>query len=271
MRMRLWVMAIPMVFAGAFLAGCSGVNVQPISVDQINDPSVSGVRFYQSEPYLLVTSMGAPQRAQNVMFNSAGMQGGQAGSSVPGPMQWGPNGNSRMGPPQPGNHPNANVHNGNMQNNAGPGPRGFRGMRGQFGPGGGNRIARGTLVLRAAQQPQEDMLTLQIIYLPDYSHPYVAQINGNGNSVVLANGWELLGINASGPLGNPPPVTAVTRQPGVQVLGMMGGAGGGMGRPMFLARSSAGALGLMPGLYQFVFDSKTGELTGLKRVTLTIH
>ncbi|HMD54979.1 MAG TPA: hypothetical protein VKJ65_10565 [Phycisphaerae bacterium] len=287
MRMRQVVLAMPMILAGALLAGCSAVNVQPISVDQVNDPSVSGVRFYQSAPYLLVTDNSAPQGPQTLMLNPGGPMR-QPAANMPGPMQGGNNNNNQMGPPSfngpgngpsafnggppngPGNGPNAGPHNGGPNNNANPGhgQHRMRGMHGQMGPGGGAQMSGRMLFLRTSQQANQGVFTLQIIYLPDYSHPYVAQINSSGNSIALANGWELLGINASGHLDNPPPITATTRPPAAPAaMAMMSMAGGGgPGRAMFVARGAAMAMGLTPGLYQFVFDSKTGELQGLKRV-----
>lgn len=161
-----------------------------------------------------------------------------------------------------------------------------------------------------ARQPR--IYELQIIYLPDYSHPYVANIHGglgrSPNSLVLANGWELLAVNAEGKVTQAKPIRAVSAASAVrpeqpmmmhhpmpammQKMGMTHGRHGQakrgskhamhngnlkrgrrhghsmMPHPMFMPGRAVMAMGLHPGLYAFVFNAKTGNLEGLRLVPM---
>jgi hypothetical protein len=89
-----------------------------------------------------------------------------------------------------------------------------------------HRMAPMPMMVRKAAAQR--MLMLQIIYLPDFSKPYVAKFNNpfshHKNSILLANGWELMGINVKGHLKEPPPIRAIDALPS-------GGPPGGLMRP----------------------------------------
>ena len=286
---------------GGLVGGCSTVQVHPVSVAQANNPSISGVRFFQPAPYLLVTQM--PTHPQPMMLMMAGPH-----PHGPMAMRWGPK--RRHGdfhgrhPADRDSHRHApNRKHGRMKHQR---PMMGRWMNGHSMP-----------PPPPPMMAQQRLLCLQIIYLPDYSHPYVANLKGglghSKNSIVLANGWELLGINAKGHLTEPPPVRAITALPMMPPMGgpmpgpmawkhhawkhhgwkhhgkpMMHGRQArkmdrhGMHRRwmnhnlmmrhmmmmhrMMMSRQAAMAMGLHPGLYRFVFNAKTGRLECLQPV-----
>ena len=289
---------------GGLVGGCSTVQVHPVSVAQANNSSISGVRFFQPAPYLLVTQMPTPPHPMMFM----------AGPGPHGPM-------AMRGGPKRGH---GDFHG---RHHADRGPHGRRRPHGRMKPHGPmmNHWGHGQ-PMPPPMMAQQRVLCLQIIYLPDYSHPYVADLKGglghSKNSIVLANGWELLGINAKGHLTEPPPVRAITAQP--MMPPMMPPVGGPMQGPMawhhqgwkhhgkammhnrhgrhggnkmsrkgmhgrwmnhnpmmrhmmrmhrmMMSRQAAMAMGLHPGLYRFVFNAKTGRLECLQPVKfMTLH
>lgn len=300
-RMKLLAMA-SLLGAAGLMGGCASVSVHPVSVADASNPSVNGIRFYQSTPYLLVTEMPTPP---HVMFprGRPGMrpQGPRMAMSGRGmPMMHGHRPEAMHGGPQRWRHE----------------PHGRMGMRHPMMP---------MMPMTAAQR----MMMLQIIYLPDFSKPYVADFNDafshKKNSILLANGWELMGLNVKGHITEPPPIRAIDAVPIAGPLGRpmlrqcpmgpmrgnghrlgpmhpMGGMGRGMmhgkhGLPhgghkmcvnpgmmggmmhrpamrinrlhrMMMARRAAMMMGLAPGLYQFIYSPKTGQLIGLRRVRI---
>lgn len=282
-----------MVIMGGLVGGCSTVQVHPVTVAQVNNPAISGVRFFQPAPYLLVTQLPMHPQPMMMIRNGPGPRGPQGRH---GPMAM------RDGWKHGHGHFHA-MH----QKKRGPHGKREHGRMKHHGPWMMPPMAGHPMPPMMAPQR---VLCLQIIYLPDYSHPYVADLTGglghSKNSIVLANGWELLGINAKGHLTEPPPVRAITAMSGPmggpmhgpmawQHQGMAGrphmmhgrhgrkmahhrpmmGRGGMKHHPMnhkrmmwrmrmmhrmMMSRQAAMAMGLHPGLYRFVFNAKTGQL-----------
>lgn len=302
--------------SAAFIGGCASVSVHPVSVADANNPSISGIRFYQSAPYLLVTEMPTPMHAM-IPHPRPGMPAAGRGMAMRGG-PW-----NRHGGPMGRMHGMEGMHRQRHADNHHPQRHPMMGGRHgpQRRPG---MMVRRPMMPMPMMRPQRMML-LQIIYLPDFSKPYVANFNNpfshGKNSIVLANGWELMGINVKGHIKEPPPiraVTAVPTRPGMPMRPMMGpmmgqmgmrpggigpmrGMGGmmrggfpagGMGwngghkpkaggrmmprpgmrlnrlRGMMILRRAALGMGLSPGLYQFVYSPKTGQLLGLRRVRI---
>lgn len=317
---------------GGLVGGCASIKVTPVSVAQVNDPAIAGVRFFQPEPYLLVTQMSArptppmpmmmamrhppmgpghgPDHGQATMMPPAGRWDGQQHNK---PMM-----GKHHGPKDMENH-NAPA---DMPHHAAGGHDDMGAMMGDRGGHGPMRRGHGMARPRPpmpkmagrmrGRPPQPPTYELQIIYLPDYSHPYVANIqDGLGhspNSLVLANGWELLGVNVKGKVTQAKPIRAITAAPAMPphprmmmhhpMPGMMPGMGMAPGRhgqhkkpgnhavqnwnpkkawqqrhnmmmhPMMMPGRAAMAMGLHPGLYAFVFNAKTGKLEGLRLVRL---
>ena len=307
MQKMKWFVLASLACSAGFLGGCASVSVHPVSVADANNPAVSGIRFYQSTPYLLVTEMPTPMRAM-MQRNGPGMPSGGPGMAMRGPNQrGGPMGNNHWG--------HGNDHAEPQHSN------GHRMMPERHGPPGGpGMVWRRPMppMPGPMARPQRVML-LQIIYLPDFSRPYVANFNNpfsrGKNSIVLANGWELMGINVKGRIQPPPPVRALMASPmppphpmHPMMMGAMGMQHGRMGqmrgmmpghplpssmrckgryaptimrkkmlRPgmrfnrwhgMMMRRRAAMAMGLKPGLYQFVYSPKTGQLLGLRAVRI---
>ena len=228
---------------GGVVGGCASVQVHPVAVAQLNNPSIKGVRFFQPAPYLLVTEVPA---------------------MAPGP-------HPMMPPLGKGEHRAWKHHHKMMRCHPGKRPM-------------------------PPHLSAQNVYCLQIIYLPDYSHPYVADITGGfghtANSIALSNGWELLGINTHGKIVPAQPIRAMTAVPamhGPHPMQMKKWHKGwkhhrGMGpigrrdmkqrmkrrmmHRMMMSRHAAKAMGLKPGLYQFVFNARTGKLEGLKLVHL---
>jgi hypothetical protein len=300
---------VSLLGVSGLMGGCAAVSVHPVSVADANNPSVSGIRFYQPTPYLLVTEL--PSRPQ-VMVHPGPM--GMAGMAMAGPKGMamhrpmsGPMRHRDHGPDMGRDHGMRGHH---------PMPPGRHGWHG--GPQGRKGMMHAMMPMppmhpmMIARKAQRVMM-LQIIYLPDFSKPYVLNINNalshHNNSIVLANGWELLGVNVKGHLAEPPPIRAIDAVPGGKPMGPghpmprmmrrpgrwghpmhgmqrknakrgMRGPGmmrGMMHRPamriqrwhrMMIARRAAMMMGLTPGLYQFVYSPKTGQLLGLRRVRI---
>ncbi len=343
MNARRVIGVVALLAVGGIVGGCASVQVKPVSVAQVNDPAISGVRFFQPQPYLLVTEM--PTRPTPPMPMMGGMMRPPMGS-----MRGGPNscpmmpqrsGGPQCGPGQPmsdrhsgmngpeghghasdmaqkGHHHDMNMagmmgqpgHHGNMMKNSRNGPMGAGGpMMGH--DRNHPRPMRNRMMHRMVPPPPQQVFELQIIYLPDYSHPYVANIKGglgrSANSIILANGWELLALNVKGHVTEPRPVHAISAAPAMPPHGGMmrrgpmgammpgcdmnsgkpghhkkaqrdgkhwgwhgprGDHGNMMMHPMMMPRHAAMAMGLQPGLYRFVFNAKTGKLNGLRRVKL---
>ena len=313
---------------GGLVGGCASVQVRPVSVAQVNDPAIAGVRFFQPEPYLLVTQM--PARPTPPMPMMMAMMHPPKGPGH------GPNhGQPTMMPPagrwdgQQHNKPMMGKHRGpkDMENHNAPADMphhaagdhhdmgammGDRGRQGPMHRGHGMARPRPPMPMMGGRMrtrpPQPPTYELQIIYLPDYSHPYVANIQGglghSPNSLVLANGWELLGVNVKGKVTQAKPIRAITAAPAMPPhprmmmhhpmpgMGMAPGRNGLHKKPgkhavhnwnpkrawrqrhnmmmhrMMMPGRAAMAMGLHPGLYAFVFNAKTGKLEGLRLVRL---
>ena len=292
-----WLILASLTCSVGLIGGCASVSVHPVSVADANNPAVSGIRFYQSTPYLLVTEMPTPMHVL-IKRNGPGMPPAGPGMAMRGRMEhqhWGHGGNR------------AEHHH-----------RDGRRMMPKW-RGGPTMIHRRPMpaMPMAMARPQHVMM-LQIIYLPDFSKPYVANFNNpfsrGKNSIVLANGWELMGINVKGHIKEPPPIRAITASPAhppramhPMMMGPMGMRRGGMGpmgmmpghppfnhmkrkgrhgpmimrgmmprpgmrfmrrRGMMMPWRAAMAMGLKPGLYQFVYSPKTGQLLGLRAVRI---
>ncbi|MGC8624150.1 MAG: hypothetical protein ACP5I8_01380 [Phycisphaerae bacterium] len=241
---------------GGLIGGCASVQVKPVSVTQVNDPAIVGVRFFQPQPYLLVTEMPSMPTPPKPMLLHGLMR-------LPiGPM------NGRMSCPmmRPRGGPQHGVGKPMMkwQGMNRPGRRHGTAM----GPVSKRHGMAGMMALGEMRHlpPQQRVFKLQIIYLPDYSHPYVAVIQGglghSPNSLVLANGWELLGLNVKGPVAQSRPIHAITAAPALRQVH------GRMTHPMLMPLHAAMAMGLQPGLYRFIFNAKNGKLEGLRRIGL---
>ncbi len=328
---------VSLLALGSLIGGCASVQVTPVSVAQESDPAIAGVRFFQPEPYLLVTQL--PARPMGPMPGimpklMPGMMPGMQPRMGPG---MGPNMGQPMIKPSAGrwdrrSHAKAMMskHRGlkNMKHHNAPADmpndvsRYHRDMTAMMdghnwhGPTQRGRAmgkAKPPMPMMALRMPpQPPTYELQIIYLPDYSHPYVANIQGgfgrSANSLILANGWELLGINVKGRITQAKPIRAITAAPAMPPHprmmmrrtkpGMMpkmnmvpdrsgwhkkAGAkavrnwrskpGWKQGQnmtvhPMIMPGPAALALGLHPGLYAFVFNPRTGKLEGLRPVRL---
>ncbi len=285
---------------GVLVGGCASVQVKPVSVAQVNDPAIAGVRFFQPQPYLLVTEMPShPMPPMRMLM----MQGG-----MPHPMAC--RSESRLHGDM---HHMMKAHHGMAGMNAPAGQHKDRMMPGRrsdaihdgkpmfMGRPVMAKMAHMAMMARMmrAAHPQQRIFKLEIIYLPDYSRPYVANIQGglghSPNSILLANGWELLGLNVKGHVTPSRPIQAITAVPTMPHAGMMmhGNAmwqhgkhawhkptadnahpwgqrrsHGMMHHPMMLPRHAAMAMGLHPGLYRFVFSAKTGKLEGLRCIRL---
>ncbi len=297
MNLRKIVGVLSLLTAGVLVGGCASVRVTPVSVAQVNDPSIAGVRFYQPQPYLLVTEMPARPMEHMPMMN---------GIMRPG-MMHPPMGHQQKGRGIGHKQQMMKNHHGMWDKNAPKGRHEDRMMHGQKPDAlhhgnhqWNNRPNMGKMGnMIIAMRPPERVFKLEIIYLPDYSHPYVANIQGglghSPNSILLANGWELLGLNVKGHVTQSRPITAITAVPAKTHPGLMmhgknmwqhgkkashkHAAGdarqwghhpsrGMMHHPMMLPRHAAMAMGLHPGLYQFVFSPKTGKLAGLRCIRL---
>lgn len=293
---------------GGLVGGCASVQIKPIAVSQVNDPDIAGVRFFQPQPYLLVTQMPSmpappePMMRQGIMGPPMEPMKGRMSC----PMMWRSPGGLRHGLCKP----MMNSQNMNRPNHR-PGDmvrkpltknhgmacmidrKGASGMHGHRMMGGHQycQIQPGRMLglkpptpgmpmpvwkMRRLPPPQR-IFKLQIIYLPDYSHPYVADIQGglghSSNSLVLANGWELLGLNVKGSVAQSKPITAITVAPAQRKEKKWTShhkpwGHGGMMHPMLMPRHTAMAMGLRPGLYRFVYNAKTGKLAGLRRIRL---
>ncbi len=226
MQLRKILGLASIALVGGLIGGCSTVQVHPVSVAQANNPSISGVRFFEPMPYLLVTQM--PMHPQPMML----MRAGPHPQGMPG--HRGPMAMHKGWKHGHGRHFADRDHHGK-------GPHGKLADRKPHGPMMKRWMGGHPMPPQMPMMAQQRVLCLQIIYLPDYSHPYVADLKGglchSKNSIVLANGWELLGINAKGHLTEPPPVRAITAVPMMAPMmpGMMGRmmpAGGPMQGPM---------------------------------------
>lgn len=342
MNARRVIEVVVLLSVGGLVGGCASVQVKPVSVAQVNDPAIAGVRFFQPQPYLLITEMPArptppmPMMGQGMMRPPMGPMGGPNSC----PMMYQPSGGPQHGPGKsmmerhngmkgPGGQRDAgdmqqtgHHHDmaGMMGQHGQPGHHGSMMMEGhKHGPKGlggpmmgHNRThampMRNGMMHRMAPQ-QQRIFEMRIIYLPDYSHPYVANIKGglgrSPNSIILANGWELLALNIKGHVAEPRPIHAMSAAPAMPQGGMMmhhrklkmmadrdmnhskpgqhkkahrdgkhwgqhgpRGGHGMMMHPMMMPRHAAMAMGLQPGLYRFVFNAKTGKLEGLRHVRL---
>jgi hypothetical protein len=306
MQLRKILGLVSIAIFGGLMGGCSTVQVHPVSVAQANNPSISGVRFFEPMPYLLVTQM--PMHPQPMMLMRTGPHP-QGMSGHRGPMAM------RKG----WKHGHGPFHGRHFANR---GPHGKLNRMKKHGPMMNRWMGGHPMPPQMPMMAQQRVLCLQIIYLPDYSHPYVADLKGglghSKNSIVLANGWELLGINAQGHLTEPPPVRGITAMPMMApMMPLMGGPmqgpmawkhhgksmmhgrhAGKMGRKnmhhramnhqqmmhrmmkmhrmmmrrmmmmhrIMMSRQAAMAIGLHPGLYRFVFNAKTGRLECLQPV-----
>ena len=317
---------ISLLAIGGLIGGCASVQVQPVSVAQVNDPAIEGIRFFQPQPYLWVTQM--PARPAPAM-HLAGWPGmgrpmrpGQGPMRPPGGRWYNSHGGMSMrGMGEPAGSKDQNPANG-MPRHADHRQHSMHGMmagHGRHGPTHqGPRMTgpRPPMPIGAGRMrpngPPQSIYELQIIYLPDYSHPYVANIHGglghSPNSLILANGWQLLAVNVKGKVTPAKPIRALTaipamppQPPGMMrhpIPGMMGTMGMAlrrqgpgkhgsqhmlpnrnqnhgwrqhhrmMPRRMFMPGRAAMAMGLRPGLYAFVFNAKTGKLEGLRMVRM---
>ncbi len=278
MQKMKWLILASLTCSVGLIGGCASVSVHPVSVADANNPAVSGIRFYQSSPYLLVTEMPTPMHVL-IQRHGPGMPPGGPGMAMRGRME----------------HQHWGHEDDRAEHHHRDGRRMMPKWRGRHGGPMGHRRPMPPMKM-AITRPQH-MMMLQIIYLPDFSKPFVANFNNpfsrGKNSIVLANGWELMGINVKGHVKEPPPIRAVTALPMhpphplapmmMRAMGMRHGRMGPMRkmkmmrRPgmrfnrrhaMMMWRRAAMAMGIKPGLYQFVYSPKTGQLIGLRAVRI---
>lgn len=112
---------------------------------------------------------------------------------------------------------------------------------------------------------------VKLIYLPDFSRRYAVSISaGLGTAQMnaqLQNGWMLTSLNGSSDSKIPETITALAALAS-SIGGAVTGAGGAAKAPTKTAfDGGATPYQLFPGLYEFVFDLKSGALNGLRAVT----
>ncbi len=253
MNARRFIGFFSLLTMGGLVGGCASVQVRPVSVAQVNDPAIAGIRFFQPQPYLWVTQMPSTPASAMPMAGRPGM--GQPMKPGQGPMmppgaRWN---KSHHGMPMSGMGGNAgskdqNPSNG-MSRHADHAQHPMHETMASHGQQGtmhqGPRMAgrRPPMPMMAGRMrpngPPQSIYELQIIYLPDYSHPYVANIHGgigySPNSLILANGWQLLAVNVKGKVAQAKALRALTampamtpHQPGMlhhPMPGMMGNMG----------------------------------------------
>ena len=157
------------------LEGCGPGRFMVNKVDQ-NQPTVEGFRYFLPRPYLLVTNMViAP--TPTVLPSGGGGGGGGAGG----------------------------------------GGAGAGGTGGATGGGGSHAATPGTPPGdgTAPSPPIISTVTLQVVWLPDYSQEYAVSVEGGragsfNGALQLANGWMLIGVNQQNVSGTAETMQAVS-------------------------------------------------------------
>jgi len=226
------------------VAGCAQLSVYPLEpgTEQRKSDAQEGLRFYRPQPYLFVTrlpSAGAPANPQQVVQNN-GQTDTQSAKQKK---------STRAATTQGG------------------GSAGGGGSQ-----GGGSTATPTNSGADVSFVAQNDVYVMRLVYLPDFSKPYVLSASpglfGTASlSPQLQDGWMLTSLNGS--VDNRVPETlssiasvlsAIKPSPSV--------GGGGSQRSATIEGGLAGepADVLPPGLYKLVYDG-AGQLIGLRRVT----
>jgi hypothetical protein len=258
------------------LAGCAGISVTQLdpATDKPKHGAAEGVRYYLPAPYLLVAELPpTPMADSNTNDDGGGVRKPAPGSPPP-DMSGDHNAPDTSGTnstPQPGGGANTN-QTGNPTS-----PKGSDPTQGTASP------APVTDTSFGGTTPQ---YVIKLVYLPDMSKPMaMSEHAGFGTAEMkpsLQDGWMLTSLDASADSKTAETLTALASLVSSSVSPLAAGAkaatstgtpkpGGGPStknkQPQGLSNlfTRQGTI-LRPGLYRFVYDETTGELTDLKAV-----